>query len=305
LDDLPFPARDLVDLLQFKAHSYIDFGKRSATMITSRGCPFKCFFCSAHLTMGSKYRLRSVEKVLSEIEELKVKYGVDHIIFEDDTITLKRERIERICNGLLKMPVRPSWYCLSRVDSMDEELAHLMKRAGCRMIAFGIESGSPHILKKINKKISLSKAKSAIEACNKAGIRSLCTFIVGFPFDTKETMKMTFKTAKELNPTMAIFFPLTPYPGTTVYNDFFKEKDKLDTPDKWANFIQTCNNSGISVNRNFSGQELKKISDSFNRKFYFRPKQIVNIIKTIKSPSDFLNIYKGVLYFIQRMLFPD
>ena len=217
VDSLPFPARDLVDMSRLGTHKYIDVGRVSATMISSRGCPFKCAFCSSHITMGKVYRFRSAQNVLAEIDELVNRYRVNHIAFEDDTFTLNRERVETICQGLIQRNYDLTWYCLSRVESMDLELARLMRRAGCRLVSFGIESGNPDILNKIHKKISLPAARQAIEACYQAGLRSQCTFILGFPFDTQKTMADTLHFAQELSPTIAIFFALVPYPGTEMY----------------------------------------------------------------------------------------
>ena len=117
VDSLPFPARDLVDMSRLGTHKYIDVGRVSATMISSRGCPFKCAFCSSHITMGKVYRFRSAENVLAEIDELVNHYHVNHIAFEDDTFTLNRDRVEAICQGLIQRNYDLTWYCLSRVES--------------------------------------------------------------------------------------------------------------------------------------------------------------------------------------------
>lgn len=103
LDKFPFPARNLVDLDRYRVHSYIDFGRKSTTMITSRGYPHRCIFCSSHLTMGRKYRFRSAENVLAEVNEIVERYNIDHIVFEDGTITFMRDRMVKICEGLLRM----------------------------------------------------------------------------------------------------------------------------------------------------------------------------------------------------------
>ena len=119
VDSLPFPARDLVDMSRLGTHKYIDVGRVSATMISSRGCPFKCAFCSSHITMGKIYRFRSAQNVLAEIDELVNRYHVNHIAFEDDTFTLNRDRVETICRDLIQRNYDLTWYCLSRVESMD------------------------------------------------------------------------------------------------------------------------------------------------------------------------------------------
>ena len=295
IDIFPLPARDLVDTDKFRLHSYIDFGKKSTTMITTRGCPYKCAFCSSWLTMGTRYRVRSVENIMQEINEL-VNDGIDHIVFEDDTMALKRERIMAICDELIRMPKRPTWYCLTRVDTIDYELAKKFRAAGCRMVNFGIESGSPEILKLIGKKISLDKAVEAVKACKKAGLRTQCTFIVGFPIDSEKTIAMTYSIAKKINPTIAIFFPLTPYPGTRVFNEFLDKSLVPHSAEEWRNFIVTDNKSGISINSNYTGKEIKAIANKFNRRFYLRPTHWLNMLCTVGSFTDLMRLSRGAVY---------
>lgn len=302
IDVIPYPARDLVDMNRFRLHSYIEFGKKSATMITSRGCPFKCIFCSSWLTMGSRYRWRSAEKVLDEIKELVEVHGVDHIVFEDDTITLRRDRMLEICEGLMEMPKRPSWYCLSRVDTMDYELACRMKAAGCRMVNFGIESGSPEILKHIGKRINIEKASEAVAACTKAGLRTQCTFIVGFPFDTDETMEQTLSLAKKINPTIAIFFPLTPYPGTKIFNEFMDQSLIPETVKEWKTFNVTNSTAPISVNPKYTGEEIRRRSQLWNRRYYLRPAQWIRMLRTVKSPVEIIRLAQGGIYMLSTWI---
>lgn len=300
IDSLPFPARDMVDMERYGIHSYIDFGKKSATMITSRGCPFDCIFCSSWLTMGRQYRTRSLKRIMAEVKELVEVYDVDYIAFEDDTMTLNRNRTEKICKAFIEMPDSPAWCCLSRVDTIDYSLAKLMKKAGCKMVGFGIESGSPEILEKIGKRISIEKAVKAVADCTRAGLRTQCTFIVGFPFDTKETMAMTLEAAKRISPTIAIFFPLTPYPGTRVFNQFLDPALIPQNVAEWGRFIVTDNKNGISVNKYFPGKEIYAIANRWNRKFYLRPKQWLQMTRTIAGPTEFFRLAKSAAYFLLR-----
>ena len=302
LDILPFPARDLVDMSRFRLHSYIDFGKRSATMITSRGCPYRCMYCSSFITMGRKYRYRSVSNILKEIEALTFEFNIDHIVFEDDTLTLKRDRIEKLCHSLASMNKPISWYCLSRVETVDYELARLMKDAGCKMINFGIESGSSKVLKTIPKHFSIETAQDAVASCKKAGLRTQCTFIVGFPADTESTMEKTFEAAKRIAPTLAIFFPLTPYPGTRAYDNFLEAQFKPKNVSSWHRFIMTDNDSGLSVNKNYSGEKIKEIADEWNRRFYLRPIQWLRIALTVKEPRQLFRLMKGAVYLAKNSL---
>lgn len=301
INTLPLPARDLVDMDKYRLHSYIDFGTKSATMVTSRGCPYKCAFCSSWLTMGAKYRFRSVESIMAEIREL-VARGIDHIVFEDDTMALKRNRIEAICDAMIEMPNSPTWYCLTRVDTMDYKLAMKFRAAGCKMVNFGIESGSPEILKLIGKKISLDRAVETIAACRKAGLRTQCSFIVGFPIDTDNTMAMTYDIAKKIDPTIAIFFPLTPYPGTRMFDEFL---DKSLTPrsvEDWLNYIMTDNKSGISLNSKYTGEQIKAIANKYNRKFFFRPLHILDMLKTVSNLTEVFRLARGAFFLLAGIL---
>jgi radical SAM superfamily enzyme YgiQ (UPF0313 family) len=302
LDSLPFPARNLVDMNRFRLHSYIDFGKKSATMITSRGCPFKCIFCSSWLTMGTRYRYRSVGNVLEEIREVVECFGVDHLVFEDDTLTLRRDRVLDLCAALEEMPNRPSWYCLSRADAMDYALAKRMKAAGCKMVAFGIESGSPEILERIGKKISLSKAEEAVKACARAGLRSQCTFIVGFPWDTAQTMRMTLEAAKRINPTIAIFFPLVPYPGTRVFQEFLAPELSPRTLAQWRDFIVTGQEGAMSVNPTYGGPETRRLARRWNRRYYLRPAHWVRMLRTVSNSGEFMRLARAGLYLARSFI---
>lgn len=298
IDTLPFPARDLVDIFRYGGHSYISFGKRVATMISSRGCPFSCSFCSSFLTMGRKYRLRSSENVLAEVDELTSRHKIDHVIFEDDVFTLDRERLLRICEGFRKRKI--SWYCLSRVDNIDLATAEIMKESGCRMINFGIESGSPEILKKINKRLSLKQAKEAIASCNKVGLRTQATFILGFPFDTLETMKMTLSAAKKLSPSIAIFFPLIPYPGTEIFENHLPQKLRPKSPEEWNRFVVTSLSSCVGVNNEYTPAYIRHISKKWTLNFYLRPSQIFRLVKTVKSRNEFLHLLRSGMMLIMR-----
>ena len=289
VDSLPFPARDLVDMSRLGTHKYIDVGRVSATMISSRGCPFKCAFCSSHITMGKIYRFRSAQNVLAEIDELVNRYHVNHVAFEDDTFTLNRDRVESICRGLIQRNYDLTWYCLSRVESMDFELATLMRRAGCRMVSFGIESGNPDILQKIHKKISLPAARQAIDSCYRAGLRSQCTFILGFPFDTQKTMADTLHFAQELSPTIAIFFALVPYPGTEMYH-YLPESLRPHHAEQWQDFANMINNQGyLSLVPGLSAAELTKMTERWHLRFYLRPRQLYRMFRTLRTWEEFIS----------------
>ncbi|MCK5247820.1 radical SAM protein, partial [Candidatus Bipolaricaulota bacterium] len=176
-----------------------------------------------------------------------------------------------------------------------------MKKAGCRMVAFGIESGSPEVLKEIGKGITIEEAKEAVRACRQAGIRTQCTFIVGFPSDTKDSMRMTLDAAMRIGPTIAIFFPLTPYPGTRVFSECMDPSLVPQHITEWAEMIVTSSKSAISVNRGFSGDEVRRIADRWNRRFFFRPTQLVRLLKSVSNMRDFLRLARGGIYLLASL----
>ena len=215
LDKIAFPARDL-----FPNERYIDYWKRrfgyaTTSIFTTRGCPFSCEFCS-NAVFGNSYRERSPENVVDEIE-LALSFGYDHIHFADDVFTLNRERVLRICEEIRKRDLHFKWECLGRVDSIDEEISNAMKDAGCDKIYFGIESGNDLVLKLMNKKITLERARMAVYAAHEAGIQTGAFFILCYPGETDDTILETLSFATSLPLDYLSFTMPYPLPGTALY----------------------------------------------------------------------------------------
>ena len=290
LDELPFPARDLVNISDFSTHSHIA-GGRSATILTSRGCPFGCIFCSAHVVDGKKYRPHSVDYLMAEIDELVLKYGVQYIFIQDDTFTLQKKRVLQVCDRIAGRKYRTRFGCFSRTDVMDEKIAGALKMARFDNIIFGIESGDPEVLKKIGKGTSIEKSKQAIMACNKAGLKTTASFVIGLPFDTLETIEKTMKFAFDLNPALVAFNPLVPFPGSAVFDEDIHVPETLDG---WEKFI-TVGVPPFSFVEGVTPKQLYGLASSGHKRFYMRPTQIWRILKTIRSFTDvkeyFLSAY--------------
>ncbi|MDK2877112.1 MAG: anaerobic magnesium-protoporphyrin monomethyl ester cyclase [Archaeoglobaceae archaeon] len=271
LDSLPFPAYDLMPL-----DKYTVLGERleQFPMITSRGCPFACRYCSSSLYMGHRFRARSARNVADEIEWLCEEFEAKHIAFGDDTFTLNKKRVVDICTEIKKRGLEITWSCSSRIDTITAELLKMMKSAGCVAIYYGIESASKRILDYYRKKISLEKAKEVVRATKKAGISAICSFILGAPMETKEEMKKTLKLALKLDPDYAQFSILTPYPGTEIYEEAKKENllltedfqeytagkpvlKTLVSPEDLAKFLRKCY-LRFYLRPNFIAREIRK-----------------------------------------------
>ncbi|MBM74421.1 MAG: hypothetical protein CMK59_03400 [Proteobacteria bacterium] len=211
---LAFPARHL---LPQSSYRYLFATRRGfATMITSRGCPFRCSFCDKSVG-GSRWRARTAVDVVNELEMLE-QQGIGFVNFYDDNFTLHPRRVEDICNEILKRGLKIEWKCEGRVDSVDVELLTLMKRAGCRVIAYGVESGNSAALEFLRKDINIEQTQSAFVATHKAGIRTLAYMILGVPGETEQDVRNSIWFAdKKLRASYAQFSSLNAMPGTPIY----------------------------------------------------------------------------------------
>lgn len=279
VDTLPFPARELVNIDWYRPNTYVDRGKRSATLITSRGCPSQCVFCASHTTLGKKFRAHSAGYVLQEIEYLIKQYGTEHFIFNDDTFTMNKRRVEEICNMILSKNLRIEWYCFARVNTVDRELLSLMKRAGCSSVGLGIESGDEQILKDLKKGIMPEMSVETLRLCNELGIKTFAFFIFGCPGETTETIKKTIQFAKRIKPTLAFFNMLVPYPGTEIFNKAYTDLRMIES---WDDFVAIGVNPVVG-SAGISREELQMWVSKANLSFYLRPSQLWAILKQIKS----------------------
>lgn len=269
LDEIPFPAYHSLPMKKYEMR-----GIKFAAMVTSRGCPFQCVFCSSSKLCGKIWRGRSPENVLGEIKLLREKYGVREIEFLDDTFTLNKERTKALCALIRKEKVDISWSCSSRVDTINEELARELKEAGCHSIYLGVESGSQRSLNFLKKGINLNQTKKAVTVLKKLKLNTVSTFIIGIPGETVKAIEKTIKFAKKLTPTLAQFTILTPYPGTEIY-EFARKNDLLLTKD-WSKY--TTLDPVMKLPR-FTARKLKGLLRNAYISFYCRPTQILRIFK--------------------------
>jgi len=269
LDELPFPAYSLLPMDKYKAGK-----KQFANIITSRGCPFSCIFCSSSQLCGKRWRARSPENVIEELEMLEEEYNIQEVEVLDDTFTLNNKRAEKICDLIIKKGLDISWSASSRVNTITQQLAYKMRSAGCHILYFGIESGSQKILNIIQKGITLSQSEKAVQITKRAGINTLGTFIIGIPGETKETIKKTIKFVKKLNPSLAQFTICTPYPGTKLFK-IAKEKHLLLTKD-WSKYTIL---HPVMKTPGIMSKKLRRWLIRVYLSFYLRPRFIMKQIK--------------------------
>ena len=263
LDELPFPA---LNLLPMKKYRLLDMDTHMTTMITTRGCPMQCSFCSSAAMHGKKIR----ENIVDEIEYLKTNYDIDTIAFMDDTFTLKKRKVMAICDEILKRNIEIMWGCTSRVDTLDEKLLKKMKEAGCITIFIGVESADQQQLDNMCKNTTIAKIENAFKIAHKLKIRTIASVALGMPGDTKEIMNKTVKFVHKLKPNYAIYSLATPYPGTRFYKEAF-EKNLIKIKD-WSKYTLI---TPILETIDCSLNDMRKIQAKAFMKFYLRPHYII------------------------------
>ena len=215
LDRLPFPTRNRFDNDAYKKYYRKNFHYTTTSMITSRGCPFNCDFCSRPI-FGADMRVRSVGNIVDEVEQI-AGMGYDRVWFADDCFTLNNRHLTAVCNELAGRHLDVGWECLSRVDTMNADVAAAMKRSGCIRVFFGIESGNDSVLGIMNKRITTDQAQHAVTTAKAAGLKVGAFFIVGYPGESDKTVLDTIRFASKLPLDYLSFTLPYPIPGTPLY----------------------------------------------------------------------------------------
>ena len=227
LDELPMPARDLLPMKNyFAGQERNPFFMRSpsTSLITSRGCPYNCIYCSVRSVWGRSWRGRSPEKVVEEIRHLQETYGVREIAMCDDALACDTRRLKALCREILSRKIDIKWCTPNGVAiwHLDEECISLMKRSGCYRLTFGLETGDDETTAFIRKKYDRGKAAGLIRYANRMGFWTIGTFIIGFPLETKQAMENTLRYALDSEVDLAVFYSAYPFPGTDL-NKIYRE----------------------------------------------------------------------------------
>ena len=298
LDSLPFPARHLLPMEEYFAAIKEnplrgEIRKPWTTMITSRGCPHECVFCSIHIVMGKTWRGRSPENVVDEIEQLVQTYHIEQIDFVDDNMTLDKKRMENICDLIVKRGLDIEWYTPNgvRADGLDENLLTKMKASGCKKIRIAPESGVQRVVDKIVKKnLDLKKVENAVILSRKVGIKVGCFFIIGLIGETKEDIEATIKYAYKLRRLGADSFYFSyaaPLYGTELYEQakcggFLRDCFSDETLASVDPFIETPE---------FTADELRELCIKAN--MVNRTLTRDKIIKAIRNPKKAIKVLLG------------
>jgi anaerobic magnesium-protoporphyrin IX monomethyl ester cyclase len=270
LDELPYPAYDLVDMEQYlspKKIGYRSFQNRAVSMITSRGCPFNCCFCAVHLHMGKKFRAHSAEYVLNHIQYVVEKFEVKNIFFEDDNLTLDLARFEAICDGIIQRKIKIGWETPNgvRADCLNLALLKKMKQSGCQSVFVGVESGDQQVLDNvICKSLDLKRVVEFAKDSKSIGLKTGAFYIIGFPGETKADMQRTVDFALGLKRDYDVgmhLFMATPSYGTRLYDEC-KAKGYIASDLTWNSFASARQPKGMPLitTNEFTPQEVKDIA---------------------------------------------
>lgn len=283
LDELPFPARHLVDNSIYRRP---DNGKVQAVVKVARGCPFHCFFCLATPVSGAKVRKRSPENIVAELKECVGKYNIRNFLFWSDIFNLDREWTLELCKKIIESGLKITWSSNTRADTMDDEMAKMMYKSGCRLVSIGVESGSQKMLDKIGKKITLDNIRNTVKILKKNKIKIYNYFVIGLPWETEETVEETIKFAIELDSNFISFYTATPLPGTKYFAYAMLNKlieGNLDF--RSAYYEPVVRSESLSKERIF---ELHKQAV---KRFYLRPKFILKTLLSLRSFTEFKNYF--------------
>jgi anaerobic magnesium-protoporphyrin IX monomethyl ester cyclase len=301
LDSLPFPAWRHLDLMKYfdggKLYPYLD-------IISGRGCPNRCIFCLWPQVMhGTSYRLRSPGNVVDEIEEdIKLLPRVaktGEFFFEDDTFTVNKTRAMAICEEIMRRGLKITFSVNARVDTADAELFKTMKKAGCRELLVGFESGSQSQLDGMHKNLNVRKAFDFMALSRKAGLDVHGCFVFGLPGENEQTIEETIKFALKLGLTTAQFSGAVPFPGTVFY-DQCKQQGWLKA-ERWSDWLSDGEQSGVVSYSQLSREQINYWVDQALKRFYFRPGYMARFALINRSPSDLYRKLRGAWNFFRYL----
>ena len=265
LDELPFPAWNLLPLHLYDRRIEFLNVKPVDNMSIARGCPFNCAFCEIKKLWGTTCRTFSPKRVLEEINHLMTNYGTKGIYFINDNFTIRKKETAELCALIRKNKLDIEWVCDTRVDLVSRDLLKEMKVAGCKTIWFGGESGSQRILDKLNKGVTLEQTERALKICKEEGIQTACSFLLGIPGETEADMKATFKFARKIDPDWCRFNVFVAVPGSALYNEVI-EKGLYDRIEDFTAYVKTDD---------FNYESLLEVQRRFHRNFNKSPKRVL------------------------------
>lgn len=269
LDQVPFPARHLLPMTMYGRRIEFLNVEPVDIMSVTRGCPYHCAWCDVETLWGKQCRSFSPKRIFEEMEHLAKKYGSKGIYFISDNFTIRKRQTLELCELIKKEKIDIEWACDTRVDLLSRDLLEGMKEAGCKTIWFSIESGSPPILKKLNKSTTLKQITDAFRLCREAGIQIACSFMLGIPGEKVRDMDISLKFAKKLDPDWCRFNTYVAYPGSVLYEEV-RQKHLYDRVEDYVFYVKT---------EDFDFEKVSEIQRRFHDSFNKSPKRILRKLR--------------------------
>jgi anaerobic magnesium-protoporphyrin IX monomethyl ester cyclase len=294
LDDTPLGIFGDLDLTRYVPHptQYINLPNHS--IFTQRGCPYPCTFCEASTALGKQLRVFSPPRVIEELKILKYEKGARGIYFQDSTFTLNRKYVVDLFERMIKEGLNDlAWSCNTRTDRVDPELLSLMYEAGCRTIAYGIESANQQSLDVLKKNIKVEVQEKAVNWTHKAKISMLCNYILCVPGETEEMVQNTINYAKRLGSQMALFYLPVPYPGSELYK-ICKEQGGLRDTKLWSEYLSIDFDNPVYINPKIGKEQMKHLYKKAYREYYTTPKVWLNSIKSLMWNGGIHRYLRGI-----------
>lgn len=314
LDDLPFAAREMTNIGKY--YSILSEETPSTTFMSSRGCPFSCSYCdrpalgvtideNGNERGGKRFRPQGAMRVVDEMEHCERVLGIKDIFFYDDTFSVSMKRVQQICDEYKKRKLTIKWDVRTRVNVINEELLKSMSEAGCTRIHFGVESGSPRVVREINKGVSLKQVEDAFRLCKKYKIRTLAYFMMGNPTETFEDVKMTLALSKRIKPDYMQMTILSPFPATEAY--MLARQEGTIKGDPWREYSRKINDDFRPplYDAIYTRQELESMLRWFYRKFYLHPKFILDRVLEIRNWGQFKRYWSAGISLLKMTVVPE
>ena len=294
LDRFTLPARHLV---RNELYLRPDTGRPQTTLVTNRGCPHRCIYCLSGQVSGLRNRYRTVENVMNEIRECLRRYGIRNFLFRSDLFTQNKQWVCQLCEAILTEGLDIEWASNSRVDTVDEEMLKWMKRAGCWIIAYGVERGDQASLDRLRKSTKVEDAIEAIQRTRRAGIKSSAYLLMGLPWDTEELIEEQVTFAKRLDPDFLEVFFVYPFPGTELYQ-MAVEEGLLEA----GEIPREAYGGPAMASRYLSVEELERLRRQALRRYYLRPRIIGRTLAGVRSPRELAGYVIGGMNMLRTIL---
>ncbi len=298
LDGLPLPARHL---LSNEIYISPETGNALTVIHGNRGCPSQCIYCPAGVLTDFTVRYRKPENIVAELKECVEKYGIREFLFHGDTFTINKKWLRELCDGIVREKLDIHWGCNSRVDTIDDERAQMMKKAGCWVVAFGIEHGDQTMLDNMKKNATVQQAGDAVACCRRNGLRVHAFMVIGLPWETWKTLDTTYGFLRKLDPDFFDFNLATPLPGTELHEIALRENLFEESYDPSRAGYAT---GGIRTLSGISSAELVKWRREHLLKMYLRPRYIARTLMKAGSPRNTLQYMKAGTKRLRQLALP-